>query len=423
MGTLAETLVALTQQPGIEAERFTTGIQAAPPAGSYVGVAAGADATRQVVTTDLVSLNLLGDGSDTDSSWYQGAYLWLPDQSIQRRVALDGYNPSAEAASATDQALSTEMVAVLTATRKIRDTVVAASTAAELHGPLPPMYDADRKTSLRSWLNRALKVMRIPRRISLTGVANSYRYPLSAYPWIRHEGDLIRVSDREYLSDQDPYVLPGHSRIRIDGSVAYLILETPIASGATFYADIYAPAFTWIAVTGKATATATAGAITSIAVTRGGTYTTAPTVTIGGAGTGATAHAVLTNGTVTSIVVDTPGSGYVTATTTVTLSAGEYAASTVGLVNTDDRFSPLLPVDDVAAVAYAHVCDELAYRQGQGIDTAWTLRRARVADAVAPYLAWGLPEGPQVRATDRGAWGDHPQFLRRRESGGSRRWG
>lgn len=52
--------------------------------------------------------------------------------------------------------------------------------------------------------------------------------------------------------------------------------------------------------------------ISAIAVTaRGSDYTSAPTVTIsGGGGTGATATAVLTNGQVTSVTVDTAGSGY-----------------------------------------------------------------------------------------------------------------
>jgi len=45
--------------------------------------------------------------------------------------------------------------------------------------------------------------------------------------------------------------------------------------------------------------------------TGGNGYTSVPQVVItGGGGTGATAHAVLTNGVVTSVVVDTPGTGY-----------------------------------------------------------------------------------------------------------------
>lgn len=49
----------------------------------------------------------------------------------------------------------------------------------------------------------------------------------------------------------------------------------------------------------------------NIIVINGGTYTGTPAVTItGGSGTGATAHAVMTGDTVTSVVLDNPGAGY-----------------------------------------------------------------------------------------------------------------
>jgi hypothetical protein len=81
--------------------------------------------------------------------------------------------------------------------------------------------------------------------------------------------------------------------------------------------------------------TMTAGVVTSIAVTSGGSgYTSPPVVTITGVGTGATATATLTGGVVTSIAVTGGGSGYTltpvvtialpgtTATATATLTAG-----------------------------------------------------------------------------------------------------
>lgn len=49
----------------------------------------------------------------------------------------------------------------------------------------------------------------------------------------------------------------------------------------------------------------------------GANYTSIPTVTISGDGTGATAHAVLTSGVVTSLIVDTQGTGYSAATVTI----------------------------------------------------------------------------------------------------------
>ena len=64
--------------------------------------------------------------------------------------------------------------------------------------------------------------------------------------------------------------------------------------------------------------------IESISVTNPGfNYQETPTVTILGDGTGATAHAVVSGGTIKNIVVDTPGSGYTTALVTITTATND----------------------------------------------------------------------------------------------------
>lgn len=69
--------------------------------------------------------------------------------------------------------------------------------------------------------------------------------------------------------------------------------------------------------------------IASITVlTVGSGYTSDPAVTITGPGTGATAHSVRTGNTVTSIVVDTPGTTLYDNTTTVTISGGGGSGAT-----------------------------------------------------------------------------------------------
>lgn len=74
-----------------------------------------------------------------------------------------------------------------------------------------------------------------------------------------------------------------------------------------------------------ATAVLSGGAISSFTMTDyGSNYYIVPTVTIIGDGTGAVAHAVInTSGQVTSIVVDTAGSSYTTATVTITPAPGD----------------------------------------------------------------------------------------------------
>ena len=78
--------------------------------------------------------------------------------------------------------------------------------------------------------------------------------------------------------------------------------------------------FEWIEpaamkVTATGSVVLNGGAVESIVITDGGSgYTSAPTVTVTGDGTGATATATISDGVVTSVTVDTPGSGYSTAT-------------------------------------------------------------------------------------------------------------
>ena len=68
---------------------------------------------------------------------------------------------------------------------------------------------------------------------------------------------------------------------------------------------------------------AIAGAIYNIKITTAGTgYTSAPTITVAGDGTGTTATATVVGGAVTNIVVTAPGTGYTKAVITVTGGAG-----------------------------------------------------------------------------------------------------
>jgi hypothetical protein len=260
MPTLSDLLEALCRHPGMDCERFTTGVQTQPPVGPYLGRAAGDDAQRQVVSSDLADLNLSGDGTDTDPSWFSGWYLHLPGLGLQRRVAASGFSAAEDAAAATDQTSSDEKVGVLTLTRGL-GAAVAPGQPAALYSPLPPLEDADRKPSLRSQINRALDTLRMPVRLTLMGVQNSYSYSMAAYPWIKNEGDLIRVSDRAYTPNEDPYVLPGYSRLRFDGGTAYLILEAPIPAGQPFSVDVYRPRKTWIAPYGSAFADSAVGLV------------------------------------------------------------------------------------------------------------------------------------------------------------------
>lgn len=96
--------------------------------------------------------------------------------------------------------------------------------------------------------------------------------------------------------------------------------QMPLAGTLSVTGGIYS----WNEVDGNpgaqstASATVINGFVVGITVNDGGeAYTTPPTVTITGDGTGASATASVTNGAVSSISVDNPGSGYTTAMVTI----------------------------------------------------------------------------------------------------------
>ena len=71
-------------------------------------------------------------------------------------------------------------------------------------------------------------------------------------------------------------------------------------------------------------------------------YQYAPTVTIRGDGTGATAHAVIVNGAISSIIVDTVGTGYTSATAVITAQPGDTSGTNgAAVVNLAGRYGTL----------------------------------------------------------------------------------
>jgi hypothetical protein len=71
-------------------------------------------------------------------------------------------------------------------------------------------------------------------------------------------------------------------------------------------------------------------------------YSSTPIITILGDGTGATAHAIISNGSIKKIVIDNPGTGYTAAIATVTLGGGDTTGKLGALVvNLEGRYGTL----------------------------------------------------------------------------------
>ena len=83
------------------------------------------------------------------------------------------------------------------------------------------------------------------------------------------------------------------------------------------------------------------GYVKTIKVVNGGSgYTSAPTVTIGGAGTGATGTANINAGSVVSVTITDSGSGYNDATSiTFSGGGGSNAVASVTVANSDTQWA------------------------------------------------------------------------------------
>lgn len=120
-----------------------------------------------------------------------------------------------------------------------------------------------------------------------------------------------------------------------------------------------------------ATAVVSGGVVTSVTITAGGTgYTSAPTVafTGGGGGTGATGTAIVGGGGVISVTINNPGSGYTSAPTPIfTAGAGTGAAGTTTILA---GWYPAATVTGVAYLdSYVFVLDTLGRIWNSNLNT------------------------------------------------------
>lgn len=376
--------------------QIVTGVQAAPPLGSYVGVAAGdlttnSDERRAIVSSDLASRSI-ADGDDVRSDFYDGYYAYVltaaPDQ---RRIALDGWTQSVDAEGVTDQSGNTEQVGYLICERNY-GSVVPAGTTVELHS-YPPR-DADGMPGLHTFIYQALHAMRgMTRRLSLTGISGQQSYDLSAYGVTRQWqlGQVLGIG----VSGMEPYSAPGAANLRTDGEKTYLVFTSGAPVVGPFYADVWLPRSAWILSKRAAVAavTVTAGAVTAVTLLDGGAgYIVAPTVVFSGVGTGASVTATISNGAVTGFTGLVGGSGYVQASTRATIAnptSTTFALSTTGPVNELDEHTG--DINEVSLVAYYHYC--LARAEGpNGIDAGWMTLAEKAAKVARPFMEFGGDE-------------------------------
>lgn len=233
--------------PPFVGQWFTTGAQATPPSGAYVGKADGADAKRIVASTDIADEGRQTSVQDTSGDFYNGGYIYVPSTLEQRRVTDAGYTDSVDAADVLDDGTTTQ-VGYVKVSRDL-GAILEAGTEVEFHPFLPPAVSVDRLPSIHSLINRALRSMRWVRRIGFIGNAGD-RYSLSTHPEITQDAQIAQVYMGETASSNEPSTLDGGASLRWNGSTGYLITGQYQSSGQAFTADIIIPAANWIKASG-----------------------------------------------------------------------------------------------------------------------------------------------------------------------------
>lgn len=387
MPSADELRATLCELPGLERVTFTTGVRSSPSVATYTGIAANvADTRRVIVSSDLEDFDASEEAQEVANDYFDGSWVYLPTYAEVRRVARGGFTSGVEATDVTS-ITSSEGVGYFTTTRRFT-TALPAGLRAEVYRRLAPIGNLMPGKTLLGCLNDALAATAILHRVSVTA-DGTRRISLTSLPWLSREDQLAQVLGT------DGYRYAGSPRIRFDAQIPYLEFDYAITSGTALTVEVLRPRYTWINTkrTARATATVAAGAVTAFSVVDGGTgYTTAPTITVTGAGSGATGTATLSGTSIASIAVGAAGSGYGTAPTTVVIGAptGTWADSTVGLVNGEDECTG--PLKPLVLCAYFFACDYLALNDPRGELDVWKGRRDRVLDAVLPYLMFLQPE-------------------------------
>jgi hypothetical protein len=372
--------------------------------GSYSGVASAADATRQVISSDLGAANLASTSAELPSTAHDFQWVYRQATGEQRRVVKNGYsayNLASAVLTGHPSGADSSVVGVLTVDRALVGAIYPGETV-EVLGRFPA-HAYEELPGLHWAIREALAVIHWPIQISLTGDGTNRQDVASTYPWLKRSEQLIRVFGVDPANGYGPAPMSGKAWLEPNGEHVYLHIPTTVASGDAFTAQVRMPALYWVRVrrAARVTATVTGGAVASIAVNDGGAgylSTDTLTVTITGAGTGATATATRTGDAITSVAVNAGGSGFVQATTRVVVAdpTGTWAASTVGPQNDLDEVLP--DVDRVTAVAYWQLALRMSRRGPKPQQDEWAREAAMAAETAAPFVTWqNEPPTPRRR--------------------------
>lgn len=252
-------------------------------------------------------------------------------------------------------------------------------TEVELYATVPRRRQLGRN-GWETFVNDALAALSPPATVDFVGTGVDSSFALETeHAWLESSDQVIDVYS-DALSSTLVQVPSGlYKGIRRDGERVWLDLWSAPGEGQAFALRARRQADRWVKTAAQLRATVAGGAVTAITVVDGGAhYTAAPTVTIGGPGTGATATATVANGVVTAVNVTGGGSGYTVAPRVT--APGVWGSTTRGLLYPEDEATPPIWVVRAMAIAYAtediaKTDDKWASQVGPAMDRAASLKQ------------------------------------------------
>lgn len=195
---------------------------------------AGSGAANTLVIPDLIDTNL--ESNFLDTTWeYQPSG---GNAGEVRRVLKGGLAPATGTVTLS----------------RAHTAATSSATAIEFYGVLPPVRSLGRKGLLDA-ANEALAECWAIDTLTVAANSTAYQYPLTAYPWLSVEDQVIDVYIRR-LGEVRDTLLPQWRWIN-DVDTPQLEVPMPLNSGDVLKPVVYRPMDTWLQVNSTWTDTAT----------------------------------------------------------------------------------------------------------------------------------------------------------------------
>lgn len=226
-------------------EVATTGVS---EGSAYVGTSLDGS-RRRIVTSDLVSMDVLGVGPENPGDYLKNEWLYLlSDPPQQRRIpegGFVGYARADETVSGYTPGLveASEPVAYLDVERPFTE-LVPAGLAFEVHA-IPPLRGG-RSAGLHTAINKALRVCLREDSVLVPGLTGASTLDVTAsFPWLASPACFIAAQYEQTTAGVESWAIPG-ARLRFDGERVLLGPTVTVPTGSSFPVRVLRPLSTWI---------------------------------------------------------------------------------------------------------------------------------------------------------------------------------